>query len=152
MAEHGADKILHPDSGSTTRSWPRPFFPARTWTTYKSRYALVLHVDGGDNVYAGAVTDCGRNELEAGRGNDSARQLDCPYADDVECARRGEVRHSVSYICSGEFWHAWDKHPGDFVSDSACGWFGIESWIGGQSSAAIVNVIWPSTVANRNIL
>jgi NCS1 family nucleobase:cation symporter-1 len=29
----------------------------------------------------------------------------------------------------------------------ACGWFGIQSWIGGQSIAAMVNVLWPATVA-----
>ena len=28
----------------------------------------------------------------------------------------------------------------------ACGWFGIQSWIGGQSISAMVNVLWPSTV------
>jgi NCS1 family nucleobase:cation symporter-1 len=27
----------------------------------------------------------------------------------------------------------------------ACGWFGIQTWIGGQSIAAIVNILWPST-------
>ena len=27
----------------------------------------------------------------------------------------------------------------------ACGWFGIQSWIGGQSIAAMVNVLWPVT-------
>jgi NCS1 family nucleobase:cation symporter-1 len=28
----------------------------------------------------------------------------------------------------------------------ACGWFGIQSWLGGQAIAAMVNVLWPSTV------
>ena len=27
----------------------------------------------------------------------------------------------------------------------ACGWFGIQSWIGGQSICAMVNVLWPAT-------
>ncbi|WP_213804565.1 NCS1 family nucleobase:cation symporter-1 [Granulicella sp. dw_53] len=27
----------------------------------------------------------------------------------------------------------------------ACGWFGIQSWIGGQSISAMVNVLWPAT-------
>jgi NCS1 family nucleobase:cation symporter-1 len=29
----------------------------------------------------------------------------------------------------------------------ACGWFGIQSWIGGTAIAQMVNVLWPSTVA-----
>jgi NCS1 family nucleobase:cation symporter-1 len=29
----------------------------------------------------------------------------------------------------------------------ACGWFGIQTWIGGQSIAAIVNILWPTTIA-----
>lgn len=33
-----------------------------------------------------------------------------------------------------------------------CGWFGIQSWIGSQSIAAIVNVIWPTRLANPSIL
>src|SRR6195952_2581215 len=28
----------------------------------------------------------------------------------------------------------------------ACGWFGIQSWIGGQSIAAMLNVLWPATL------
>jgi NCS1 family nucleobase:cation symporter-1 len=34
----------------------------------------------------------------------------------------------------------------------ACGWFGIQSWIGGQSIAAMVNVLWPSTNSNNAVL
>ncbi len=29
----------------------------------------------------------------------------------------------------------------------ACGWFGIQSWLGGQAIDAMVNVLWPSTIA-----
>lgn len=29
----------------------------------------------------------------------------------------------------------------------ACGWFGIQSWIGGQSIAAMLNVLWPATTS-----
>jgi NCS1 family nucleobase:cation symporter-1 len=28
----------------------------------------------------------------------------------------------------------------------ACGWFGIQSWIGGQAIHAMLNVLWPSTI------
>lgn len=31
----------------------------------------------------------------------------------------------------------------------ACGWFGIQSWIGGEAIAAMVHVLWPAT-ANRS--
>ena len=34
----------------------------------------------------------------------------------------------------------------------ACGWFGIQSWIGGQAISAIINVIWPSTLGNPSII
>ena len=34
----------------------------------------------------------------------------------------------------------------------ACGWFGIQSWIGGQSIAAMVNVLWPATVAMPSVI
>ncbi len=30
----------------------------------------------------------------------------------------------------------------------ACGWFGVQSWIGGQSIAAMLAVLWPATAAN----
>jgi NCS1 family nucleobase:cation symporter-1 len=29
----------------------------------------------------------------------------------------------------------------------ACGWFGIQSWIGGQAIAAMLHVLWPATLA-----
>lgn len=34
----------------------------------------------------------------------------------------------------------------------ACGWFGIQSWIGGQSISAMVNVLWPSTLAIPSLI
>jgi len=34
----------------------------------------------------------------------------------------------------------------------ACGWFGIQSWIGGQAIFAMVNVLWPHTVTQPGIL
>jgi NCS1 family nucleobase:cation symporter-1 len=34
----------------------------------------------------------------------------------------------------------------------ACGWFGIQSWIGGQSIAAIINVIWPATLSHPSVI
>src|ERR1700683_5664330 len=27
----------------------------------------------------------------------------------------------------------------------ACGWFGIQSWLGGQAIAAMIHVVWPAT-------
>jgi nucleobase:cation symporter-1, NCS1 family len=34
----------------------------------------------------------------------------------------------------------------------ACGWFGIQSWIGGQAMHSMLLVIWPSWAANNGIL
>ena len=34
----------------------------------------------------------------------------------------------------------------------ACGWFGIQSWIGGQAISAMVNVLWPSTTGSQAVL
>jgi NCS1 family nucleobase:cation symporter-1 len=42
--------------------------------------------------------------------------------------------------------------PALFRALVACGWFGIQSWIGGQSIAAMVNVLWPATLANPSVI
>jgi len=34
----------------------------------------------------------------------------------------------------------------------ACGWFGIQSWIGGQAIDSMLAVIWPSLVGNSGVL
>ena len=34
----------------------------------------------------------------------------------------------------------------------ACGWFGIQSWIGGQAISAMVNVLWPATTGSEAVL
>ena len=34
----------------------------------------------------------------------------------------------------------------------ACGWFGIQTWIGGSSIAAIINVMWPSTIGSPSLI
>ena len=34
----------------------------------------------------------------------------------------------------------------------ACGWFGIQSWIGGQAIYAMLNVLWPATEGHPGVL
>ena len=34
----------------------------------------------------------------------------------------------------------------------ACGWFGIQSWLGGQAIAAMLGVLWPSTASMPSVL
>jgi NCS1 family nucleobase:cation symporter-1 len=34
----------------------------------------------------------------------------------------------------------------------ACGWFGIQSWLGGQAIAAMIGVLWPATVHMPSVL
>jgi len=34
----------------------------------------------------------------------------------------------------------------------ACGWFGIQSWLGGQAIAAMIGVLWPATVNMPSVL
>ncbi len=34
----------------------------------------------------------------------------------------------------------------------ACGWFGIQSWLGGQAIAAMLGVLWPATAAHPAVL
>ena len=34
----------------------------------------------------------------------------------------------------------------------ACGWFGIQSWLGGQAIFAMLNVLWPQTVSRPGVL
>ena len=34
----------------------------------------------------------------------------------------------------------------------ACGWFGIQSWLGGQAIAAMIAVVWPATAHNPAVL
>src|SRR6202022_3021932 len=34
----------------------------------------------------------------------------------------------------------------------ACGWFGIQSWLGGQAIAAMIGVLWPATASMPFVL
>src|SRR6202522_59310 len=34
----------------------------------------------------------------------------------------------------------------------ACGWFGIQSWLGGQAIAAMIAVVWPATAHTPAVL
>ena len=34
----------------------------------------------------------------------------------------------------------------------ACGWFGIQTWIGGQAIYAMLNVLWPTSAAMPSVL
>lgn len=35
---------------------------------------------------------------------------------------------------------------------AACGWFGIQSWLGGQAIAALIGVLWPATLHSPVVL
>jgi len=92
-----------------------------------------------------------RDELEAGDWNDSAGKLDCARADDLERACGNEIWDSVSGLCAGVVWCTRRECSGGFASARACGWFGIQAWIGGQAIYSMLVVLWPSAANHAGV-
>ena len=123
-----------------------PTTPAqRTWGTY-NYIALWFSMSHGDHdVSACVVADCQGDGLEAGGGDGAAGQSDCAGSDAAECACGREVRDSVSGVYSRAVWRARRESCRRYLrAVVACGWFGIQSWIGGTAIHAMLAVIWPS--------
>ena len=115
----------------------------RTWTTY-NYIALWFSMSMEVTTYMLAASlIAGRHELEAGGGDDPAGESDCAGADAAECACGGEVWNSVSGVCAGELWAVGRIFRRMLRAVVACGWFGIQSWIGGTAIAQMVNVLSP---------
>ncbi len=76
----------------------------------------------------------GGHELVAGAPHDPARQRHRARPDAAERARGHEVRHPLPGLRARELRHHRRRtSPRSCARIVACGWFGIQTWIGGQA-------------------
>ena len=139
MSAHGAATGLYnEDLAPTTQA-------QRTWGTY-NYIALWFSMSMEVTTYmlASSLIAGGMNWKQA-VGDDPAGESDCADSDAAECACGGEVWDSISGVGAASFGLRGANIPALLRAIVACGWFGIQSWIGGQSIAAMVNVLWPAT-------
>jgi len=62
----------------------------------------------------------------------------------AECPRWDQVRHLVSCPLPGELRVQWcQTHPAILRAIVACGWVGIQTWIGGLALDALCRAAWP---------
>jgi hypothetical protein len=88
-----------------------------------------LHPD----LHDGVGSDLGRYELVAGAHHDLDRQHDRARTDPPQLAPRNKVRNSVSGFCPSGLWNDRVESSRAYACLVACGWFGIQAWIGGQA-------------------
>ena len=105
----------------------------RNWTTYN--YAALVDLDGAlhTDVYDGVGADLGGDELVAGTVHDLAWKRDRACSDLAQFASRHKIRDSVSGICRAAYGTMGSNLPALMRAIVACGWFGIQAWIGGQA-------------------
>ncbi len=76
--------------------------------------------------------------------DDFPGQHDCPAAHDPERPRRHEVRHSVSDLLPRVVRNPGANVPAMLRALVACGWFGIQTWIGGAAIYQILAIYVPA--------
>src|SRR5215813_7038466 len=96
------------------------------------------------DVHAGVVTDRRGHELVASGADHRPRQHHRPGADDPERPRRDQVRHPFPVYCRPAFGIRGANVPALLRAFVACGWFGIQAWIGGWAIYKILEVYLPS--------
>ena len=106
----------------------------RNWTTYNYAALWVSMAHCIPTYMLASGPDGVGHELVAGALHDPARQHDRPDPDPAQLAPGHEVRHSVSR-CSRARPTARSGRtcPALMRALVACGWFGIQAWIGGEA-------------------
>ena len=133
---------------SLTNTDLAPTTPAqRTWGTY-NYIALWFAMSMEVSTYMlSSLAHRRRHELEASHRHHSTGQPHRPHSDDPERSRRRKERHPFPVFVRASFGSRGANLPALLRALVACGWFGIQSWIGGQAIAAMVHVLWPATAS-----
>ncbi len=108
------------------------------------RRALGLDVGQHPDLHAGGEPDPGRDELEAGGIYRVSGELHCAGADAAEFASRGAIWNSLSGAGAGFVWSAGANVAAVLRALVACGWFGIQTWIGGEAINVLLATVWPA--------
>ena len=112
------------------------------------RRAVDLDVGLHPDLHAGLVADRRGDELVAGRPDDLPRQLHRAGADGAQRPRRHEVRHPVPGLLPRVVRHPRAPTcPALLRALVACGWFGIQTWIGGEAIYKIAGHLLPGAGA-----
>ena len=97
------------------------------------RRALGLDVSQHSDLYVGGQLDPGRHELEAGGVHRLSGELHCAGADAAEFASRGAVWNSLPRAGASLVRVLGANVAAVLRALVACGWFGIQTWIGGEA-------------------
>ena len=103
------------------------------------RGAVDRHERRHHDVHARVRADDAGHDVVAGDGHDPARQHHRAHSDGAERARRHEVRHLVSGALPRGFGTKGANVPAMLRAIVACGWFGIQTWIGGARARHAVH-------------
>jgi NCS1 family nucleobase:cation symporter-1 len=93
-----------------------------------------------------------RDELVAGDRDHPARQPDRAGADAAQRTRGHEVRNSVSGAGARIVRRARANIPAVLRALVACGWFGIQTWIGGKAIFTMLAIVWPAAGSSESSL
>ena len=88
--------------------------------------------------------DAAGHDLVAGDADDPARQRDRARADDPQRARRHEVRRVVPGAVPRRFGVRGANVPAMLRALVACGWFGIQTWIGALALNTLLTALLPA--------
>jgi NCS1 family nucleobase:cation symporter-1 len=152
MVEHSVDTIVRPDAGLYNEDLAPTSRAARTWTTYN--YIALwfsMSMEVTTFMLASSLIAGGMNWKQA-VGTILLGNLIVliPMVLNAHAGAKYGIPFPVFVRAS--FGTRGANIPAILRAIVACGWFGIQSWIGGQSIAAIVNVIWPSTLTNPSVI
>ena len=80
----------------------------------------------------------------AGSEKHLAGDLDCAGAHAAECARGHALRLPFPVLVRASFGVRGANVPAVLRALVACGWFGIQTWIGGQAIFSMLQILWPA--------
>jgi NCS1 family nucleobase:cation symporter-1 len=106
--------------------------------------ALDKHEFMHSHLHACQFTDRRRHELVAGNTYHFFGKYDCTDTDDPEWSCRRKIWNTLSCICKSQLWNKGANIPAMLRAIVACGWFGIQTWIGGASIYNIIKAWQPS--------
>src|ERR1700734_1815323 len=144
IVEQTADRIVRPDAGLYNEDLAPTSHAARTWTTY-NYIALWFSMSMEVTTYmlAASLIAGGMNWKQA-VGTILLGNLIVlvPMLLNAHAGAKYGIPFPVFVRAS--FGPVGANIPAMLRAIVACGWFGIQTWIGGQAIAAMVAVLWPA--------
>ena len=143
MTDSSSTQPFNPDPGLSNKDIAPVRIGNRDWKAISFFSPLGRHGRQYPQLHDCGIACRWRHELAAGDVDGAAGQPDRACSHGLVRARRHQVRHPLPRFRTCLFWYQGAHIPAFLRAIVACGWFGIQTWIGGAAIYTILLIFAP---------